>query len=731
MLPTINRSKTFTENPKNLFLQKLPTSSSFNDERLDSSRSEIEEEQTKLSWKYHRDTDWGQCVEAVSSRPKGWIQRFADRLDESCIVEEKSPEQLREERLRESGWKNIRIDLSTIEVPNTNKRKEVYQKFPRSGQRMANCAYCFKPVSVGAELIGCERCDLVSHVHCIPDISRHTVSQKTQKFQPTVVEIDKRHSILRSSASSYVSLDIAARPNTAPSRTSFSSPVSPHHNKVPTPTHSGNKDQTMLFIQDDYTAKDIKWLCEFCQKDMVINKIYFEKKSREEEHKHQRVLSCIKLQSIARMFISKLRYRRFMRGIKIFQQIIRMRKFAKMAEIERINQRYVFKIRIQEIKVFALDPFHQSLLHSNPHDDNQSETSSSVHATHNHLIQLQQQNSGILPFPIHRYPYLVGKLSYTKFEKCLQQYLSKQGNLAGGNPNSEKENAGLLFNNNNAPFSGKKGHFTSPLTPSTTPMLIPATPATVSNDDSEYYPVNNNNNGNSPNITNGITEDERDKEILELLFQGHSLENPQYAKPYREMQILLKGTLFLTVTIHEQQLDEITQHHSIDVIANQNHQLFVNQATSNAQINLLEHDLNDPLLQGNVLQTYRYDLLLKHTGQSSKFRPNVLQKLGFSKNHQPQQSHAPILNPFMKNIQKDQEAAIAQHLHHLQQSYKQSTELDNATIEKLCRLYNLDTYNASKPFLLVPYSHANVTIKFTLSEVTEWPKSINYWTIFI
>lgn len=686
--------------------------------RLKNSQEEEEEEAFRrrdllnikhpLGWMNHPDTYWSQCVEVIAKRPKGWMQRFANELNENMIYEAKTHQELKEERWKTTGWTKITMAYDSIPKPNANnqRRKENYSKFPDPEIRMKFCSFCSQIVPIGSESIPCERCDLVAHVNCIPDLEKYATKKKTKKMQSSIVEIHRsRNSLLRASNTSYSFLQESLnspssttsnsqhRPSTAPGPLTKTRHGSQTNTSVATAIETAAAlatqvqpiERTLINVQDEYVAKDIRWLCHFCQKDVIINKIYAEKKRTVEIHEYYKLVSAIRLQAYFRMIKERLKYLRFRRGIIIFQQVIRMRKFAKLAEVERINQRYVFKIRIHDLKMFCLDPYYQSLLNesSNNNSNIPALSAGGINQSgltfHQYLVNC---NTTILPFPIHRYPFMIGKLNSTKFEKCLSQYLYKLNCLtaaaAAANTDKEKENNPNLL-------SARRKSSVSSTPVIGTPNRIPSDEDLISENGKEPIEEENLFSFKTP-------EEEADREIMELLFQGHSLENPQYAKPYREMQILLKGTLFLTVTILEHEIDETSESTA------QLQQLFVNATNTQSVINLLEHNLNDAYFQGTALQTYRYDLLMKHSGVSTKLKPSLLHKLGFGKTSPNSVTHS-VLNGH-------------------------STELDNVTLEKLCRFYSLDTYTTAKPYILVPYSHASVTIKFTLSEVTDWPKAV-------
>lgn len=737
MLPSINRSHS-TDKPRPLlFTDRSHSSSTIADDRLDTDRSDHDDEYTDPnhpgSWVHHKDTLWGQCVQVISKRPKGWMKRFAENLDETMIhVSEKSADEKRWERFASTGWKNITLSADSITPPKIIQRKEKYSKYPDSGLRTINCTYCFRVVAQGAEFIPCERCDLIAHIGCIPNVSKFSKRQ-LEKSDARLSDAGIRRSFIRSSGIAKISTNSTTSSvgeNSPDSkRVAISGKMSPdspgstfmsgsnsrrtsNNNGVPPLLTKGilagdqeYRPQTApaILVKDEFVAKDILWLCEFCEKEIKINQIYYEKKQERDIENYKKLLSCLRLQSFFRMVYDRIRFRKFRRGIIAFQQMIRMRKFAQLAEIDRLNQTYLYKIRFHELKIFTLDPIHSG----NPM------TSLGGHATTLGDAFITSSPSSSLmnhvpPFPTHKYPYLIGKLNSTKFERCLNYYLNRQQQQQQNHHQNANNSTGIQVAMNMIKQQNNLGSKSGTIKrPGKEPSHTPDSPLTDMKGNHEagkafhnFSPDDSNPNpGSSANTTGGISslfpfltkeDDEKDRDLLELIFLGggtsinnhphhHSLENPQYAKPYRDMQILLKGTLFLTVTVLEHHVEDIT---SVD--QGTSHQVFANVTSTQAVINLLEHNMNDPLLSA-FIQTYRYDLLLKSTGQGLKCRPSFLQKLGFNN----------TTNEF----------------------------LEPSVMEKLCKYYLLDTYTTSKPYLLIPYSHANVTIKFTLSEVLDWPKA--------
>jgi hypothetical protein len=775
MLPTIantSKKKKEVEKPRLFFnftnqglslddRNNNKTTASDTSRTMDTERnSELEQYTTPshpMNWQTHRDTPWGQCVEVISSRKKGWIDRFASQLDESCIVETKTIEEMKEEKLKESGWTNIKIPYSSLSPPKDTRKKDSFKKYPFSADRMTTCVTCLASVNKNIEVVGCIRCDVVIHFNCIKDVQRYVKKKPASSASSSATST--------ASSSSFVVDNIGGGGGGAKRRrtnqNSMSTKLSPFNSAsddgsdrpytAPVPTNSHNHKNNSTLASTTTTtniikSKDLDWLCDFCHKDSIINSIYFEKKQHREVHKYNRLLSCIRLQAFFRMCFAKLKFYKFRHGITVFQQVIRMRKFAKLAEMERINQHYVFKIRIHELKVLSLDPYYSTITDSNT------------------LEKL------ILPFPVRRYPYLIGKISSTKYEKALNSFLNKQHSLAAYTPpvipapdgpnNSGDSNSqpSSNSNSNNAiqiPLNMMKEQklkqdqehrlatagrvsFRGPVNGGSAAVAKPSSAAASSesnkNNQGAGYP------GSPPlsanpffttasasvrfnvqpdNTTSGLNtarsnrldhsrastpnksdthsifgddftvgddttvggEEDKEQELFDILFQGgtHALENPAYAKPYREMQILMKGTLFLTVTVYEHHSNDSTT--ALEATTSAHNQIFSNTTSTQSVINLLEANFADPYYSASI-QTYRYDLLLKHNSATTKLKPGLLSKMGHN-----------------------------------------SSEFDSYALEKLCKIYNLDSYIAAKSLLLIPYSHANVTIKFTLSEVSDWPKA--------
>jgi hypothetical protein len=781
MLPTIqntSKKKKEVEKPK-LFFNFTNQGLSLDDRNskspagdtsrtVDTARNSDLEQYTipshPMNWQTHRDTPWGQCVEVISSRKKGWIDRFASQLDESCIIETKTIEEMKEEKLKESGWTNIKIPYSSLSPPKVTRKKDSFKKFPFSADRMTTCVTCLASVNKNIEVVGCIRCDVVIHLNCIKDVQRYlkkkpvsTSSSATSTASSSSFIVDnigggggggaKRRRTNQNSTSvnlsSFASIneDNNHRPYTAPAPNNNNSH---NHNNNSLTTTTTTTTATTNIIK----SKDLEWLCDFCEKDSIINSIYFEKKQHFEKHQYNRLLACIRLQAFYRMSLAKLNFYKFRHGIIIFQQVIRMRKFAKLAELERINQHYVFKIRLHELKILSLDSYYSTITDSNM------------------LEKL------ILPFPIRRYPYLIGKISSTKYEKALLSFLNKQHSLASYIPPVTPANTGdansSSCSSNSQPASNNSSNNAIQMTLNQMkeqkqkqdqqhqPQLVTAgrvsfrevlkpSSATASsevttnnkNAGNSVYPgspppsanpffttasasvrfnVQPDNNGSlstarslrspssralTPNknethslfgddctvgddttTVNGEEED-KEQELFDLLFQGgtYALENPAYVKPYREMQILMKGTLFLTVTVYEHHVNDSTM--ALEATTSAHNQIFSNTTSTQSVINLLEANFADPYYSASI-QTYRYDVLLKHNNSitTTKLKPDSLLKMGYS-----------------------------------------SSEFDLNVLEKLCKIYNLDSYVSAKSLLLIPYSHANVTIKFTLSEVSDWPKA--------
>lgn len=177
----------------------------------------------------------------------------------------------------------------------------------------------------------------------------------------------------------------------------------------------------------------------------------------------------------------RLRYLRFLKGLRMFQNIIRMRKLVVQSEADRANERYTFRICLHDIKM---------------------------------IIEGSRDT-----FPALQAPHIVGELNSVSFDKMFG--INRQAN----------------------------------------PIV-----------------------------------EEKDRPIVDLLSEGLADVGSGYAKSYRNIQVLAKGTVFLTLSIHEHMLDSNNP-----------------EAT---------HYYRRPM------QLCRYDLLLKED-KVVRLKPSMLLKFGY------------------------------------------------------------------------------------------------------
>jgi len=160
---------------------------------------------------------------------------------------------------------------------------------------------------------------------------------------------------------------------------------------------------------------------------------------------------------------------------------------------------------------------------------------------------------------------------------------------------------------------------------------------------------------------------DKDRDIIDLLSQGH-VENPPYCRPHRQFQPAIRGSLFLTVTVHE-----VPSYGSgkegVGALPTQN-QLRSKPDRSYDQL-------------------FRMDFPLKMMSPPTSVKPQQLAKLGFDCNPDP------------------------------------SAANNTSDVNRIAKQFQLATFNISKsPYILVPFVGSNIELRMTISEITDYPNAV-------
>lgn len=241
-------------------------------------------------------TMWKMKKSDVETRQKGWLKRYAHKIDESYILRAPpSFEMKREKRLIESGWRNILCTEPERPVP--EKYFDFEHTISSSQSKRSNICYlCWALVSYGSDRIHCRKCPVIAHRKCAIDVENLRV--------PSI--------LLTSPASS----------------TSSSPPLSP-------------------------AEKEKNWTCLFCHEELQSTTAHREKRLCDSRRKHNEICATLKLQSFSRMAVRRVTFRRARHGIIKLQRLFRSLRFWKKAEKDKADRMRPFRVRLHHIHLFV------------------------------------------------------------------------------------------------------------------------------------------------------------------------------------------------------------------------------------------------------------------------------------------------------------------------------------------------------------------------------------------
>jgi hypothetical protein len=593
--------------------------------------------------------DWVNVVGRIQRRPKGWMNRFANKIDERNIVTVPLTKmEEREQRILASGWQNVTYTKEDLAKLKPIEVKPVHmQPFPTelNDYAMNLCSFCGKLVSRGAHRVQCQHCSTVSHVQCIPNvesfvnqtkrqqnIQRHVnfdvqSSVHTNKYEDFQIVNNRAGSAANSSGTtggasgSYSSSSTPkAKASSEKARPKSSvkvstSPVVTSGKQLARPASSPHykpnlaKKVSFCVSEHDYTTKDIHWVCHFCRHD----KQYFEQTSQTQYETmslfEKQTYASVKIQSVLRMYMARCQFLKVLKGVIIAQEIFRMKIFARKIEREKATRNYCYRLRLHEIKMIV----------SNQNSDEKF----------------------VMKFPTIPTYHNIGELRADTYEKHLQDLKELDSNSSS--------------NNNTNTVGG--GAPSSPTGPSRTSSVgtginnaASMFTSTSASGPTIPFPLSHSNSftsGSSP-------KKPRKNPMFDFLTHGH-VDNPQYAKPLRG-QSVPKGTLMLTISVHEYVPDR------------------------KAPIVALGSSADNHVNPSDLYQLYRYDLILKEVSKSNDISYSSLEKRGFA-------------------------------------------NIDREIVDKLAQQYHMITYSTQRPYVLIPFSTANIEIRMTISEVREFPKA--------
>lgn len=244
-------------------------------------------------WKVHK--------KLIEIRPKGWINRFAHRVEDAELWDHpKSYEDARMDRMKASGWEPICKRLPT--EPSRFTEDKVADIEQWNWQRSNLCYLCWGLVPMSPVRVTCLKCPIVAHSACVMDVRKYKLPVITSKRVNNDVQ---RHL---------------------------------------------NADQ----IAYDKNGVVTNWTCPFCIQAVDKRNNSCETKYQTDRRAYEEEYAAIKIQSFARMVKPKADYTRCIVGVLILQRMHRARRYWRKVEGEKVGaQLRPFRIRIHAVHVLV------------------------------------------------------------------------------------------------------------------------------------------------------------------------------------------------------------------------------------------------------------------------------------------------------------------------------------------------------------------------------------------
>lgn len=271
---------------------------------------------------FRKFSEWKSMLNTINNRPKKWIKRFADQLNESNIRPDEVDEmQEKWNRMTGAGWENIVIHK--LDPPNASftplqmndvitRRKDIYSN-------RIYCSYCWDSLGIGSQRVHCEVCGILVHRDCIKNIKNYIEIEVDGVRLPPV---NTRKSL------SFIS---GCSGTSANGTTDFESFFQGH--KHP-------------------SVRTICWTCPLCEDEIIHYNASKTKKVNQTQLAYKQLLAAIRLQAFVRMVIQRNHYEVIKYAVVTIQRVVRAIQFARAHELQRSHQRRPFRVRIHAIHTF-------------------------------------------------------------------------------------------------------------------------------------------------------------------------------------------------------------------------------------------------------------------------------------------------------------------------------------------------------------------------------------------
>lgn len=288
---------------------------------------------------------WKKSKKQVEVRPRGWLKRFAGKLDESCIKPSKKNPLwmglLPKHRLAPLSNTSSNADqLDILKAPPPaaplNDDADNLPKFQDSSKMSNLCYLCWGAVSLG-QRVCCVSCPVISHQRCVLDIKEYLIS--------------RTHT---SSSLSSPSLSLS------PSLTSPIENKAKVKEKLDDEEEENGKGKEEEEAENEVEKERRKaslpsspWQCPFCLETVQRRNQHANLKYLSFRIKYEQTKACIKLQSFFRMIPRRLRYLKGKMVALTMQRRLRSKMFWKKKQREESRKKRPFRLQIHSLKAFV------------------------------------------------------------------------------------------------------------------------------------------------------------------------------------------------------------------------------------------------------------------------------------------------------------------------------------------------------------------------------------------
>lgn len=585
---------------------------------------------------------WHRHAEEIRTRPRGWIKRYAAQLTEADVFTPPlTASEEKQQRLLRSGWSNTLVPRTAFAIdPEPIGREVDLIPYPSMASRMHNCVYCCRKVAVGSEYVICQHCPVIAHLNCVPDVDAFIQirpSYASNRPPPGILKEKSNRQLIKSPSQKRLSFNPDLVIPATRQQELFLHGLNSGSRRVSISSSSTMQSpgKNVNITSNDLCARDVRWTCAFCRDDLQASKSSLHE--REEERRILRKLmhSCVRLQSFCRMATWRMRYLKCLRGIKQLQNVIRLRRMVKQNEAEKANERYTYRICLHSLTLLA------PLIHGS--------------ADHDHRLPGNSAGSShpLIGVPILPKPFVMGEMNSVSFDRLCAALTTANVGSSNGSISS------ATTANNSVSTEGSS--------------LVNFSSLTPSGPDGELM---------MSHLMTGLAE----------------LPGSNYARSYRNIQTLPRGTIFLIVSVHEYPSDYSLNSTNGPSVQN-------NGPLGTAPVGI-------GVGSGyRAVQLVRYDMLMKEDQGKGALAHQVHGHGGSIASS----STTSTGNVFRPRLAKLKPSALNR------LGYR---DLSADTADYLCKNYGIAKLCPARPWLLIPYSRANAEVRLTVCEVRDWPKCL-------